>query len=129
MQNKRPQESDLVTKTKYCNDSKTKGEHGVCASNLTQLHFLLNHFSKQNALQKYFMKGDDGIYISHPTSCFAYRKESNISLFSAGIESTASHTAGQTCTNSAALYLAELLTPSCNQTHISSSIMAAIKHF
>lgn len=66
MQNKRQQESDLVTKTKYFNDSKTKGRPGVCSNNLTQLHSLLNHFSKQNALQRYFIRGDDDICISYP---------------------------------------------------------------
>lgn len=84
MQNKRPQESDLVTKTKYFNDSETKGRPGVCCNNLTQLHFLLNHFSKQNTLQRYFIRGDDGIYVSHPIFCFASRKDSNNHLFSAG---------------------------------------------
>ena len=50
MQSERPQESSLVTGTEYLNDSNIKGKPGVCLNNLTQLHFLLNHFSKQNAL-------------------------------------------------------------------------------
>lgn len=55
-----------LQKNKHFNDSKTKGKPGVYANNLIRLHFLLNHFSKQNALQRYFIRGDDGIYIPPP---------------------------------------------------------------
>lgn len=103
MQNKRPQESNLVTETKYFNDSKTKEKPGVCANNLTQLHFLLTIFQNNRGILSEGMM----VFI-FPTLFLALPlgRNQTILYFQQGAESTASLTAGQTCTNTAALYLA-----------------------
>lgn len=72
-------DQSLVTGTEYLNDSNIKGKPGVCVNNLTQLHFLLNHFLKQNAL---FYRGtlSEGMMVLYFPPYFLLRLHKGIKL-------------------------------------------------